>query len=465
MRKPRRALVAILLLGQIAGPLSLWGAPAARAEDNGVGLRPAMGWSSWSFMRHDPTAAKVEATARAMVTSGLARVGYRYVNVDDFWYICPGPQGPDVDRYGRWVPNSSFPRGPHGENGIQVVAAYVHSLGLKFGLYVTPGISEQAVINNSQILKPDGRPSGYTADQIAELKMSEHNYNCGGMVGINYSSPGGQDFIDSWADEFTSWGVDYLKLDGVGSSDIHDVESWSRALRQTGRAVHLELSNRLNIGYASTWQDYSNGWRTGGDIECYCGPAGASYPLTDWANVEARFDQVADWQPYGRPGAFNDYDSIEVGNGSNDGLTVPERQAQLSLWALASSPLILGTDLGHLNPTDLSLLENTEVIGVDQDTIDASRLAETPQTQIFAKLEKNGDVVVGLFNTSAKSERITTTALVLGLRGGRHRAYQLANLWERTSTQTAGTIAAYVAPHGVALYRVTVAHPSVPSRH
>ena len=86
-----------------------------RAEGNGVGLTPPMGWSSWSFLRRDPTEAKVEAEAKALVSSGLAKVGYHYVNLDDFWYICPGSQGPKVDRYGRWVPNPvTFPPGPSG---------------------------------------------------------------------------------------------------------------------------------------------------------------------------------------------------------------------------------------------------------------------------------------------------------------------------------------------------------------
>ena len=173
-----------------------------------------------------------------------------------------------------------------------------------------------------------------------------------------------------------------MKLDGVGSFDIPDVVAWSRALRQSGRPVHLELSNSLDINKTSVWEKYANGWRTGGDIECYsCEGGGTSYPLTDWANVKARFSQVAKWRPYGEPGAFNDYDSIEVGNGQNDGLTVPERQAQLSLWALASSPLILGTDLTFLDATDLALLKNTAVIAVDQDAIDASRIAEASTSQ------------------------------------------------------------------------------------
>jgi alpha galactosidase A-like protein/alpha galactosidase C-like protein/alpha-galactosidase-like CBM13-containing protein/alpha-galactosidase-like protein len=448
MRRLIRALIAALPLVPLGLVAVLAGAPAAQAEDNGVGLTPALGWSSWSFIRHDPTAADIEAQARAMKSSGLAGVGFQYVNVDDFWYECPGSQGPNVDSYGRWVIDpAKFP--PDGtENGIQAVADYVHHLGLKFGLYVTPGISAQAVAQNTPI-----QGTSYTADQIAEPSVSEHNYNCGGMVGIDYSKPGAQAFIDSWANEFASWGVDYIKLDGVGSFDIPDVQAWSQALQQTGRPIHLELSNSLAISDASTWAQYSNGWRTGGDIECYgCEPSGSSYPLTDWANVESRFNQVAQWQPYGGPGAFNDYDSLELGNGSNDGLTPAERQTQMSLWALAASPLILGTDLTHLDPLDLSYLTNRSVLSVDQDSIDASRVADSSTAQVFAKPEKSGDVVVGLFNTSSQSEVVSTTAAAVGLPAS--SAYLLNDLWRHRLSESGPAIAADVPAHGVALLRV-----------
>jgi hypothetical protein len=450
-----RGLVAVLAAVPFAAVATVSVAPAASAEDNGVGPTPALGWSSWSFVRSDPTAAKIEAQATAMKTSGLTGVGFQYVNLDDYWYQCPGSQGPNVDQYGRWVIDpAKFP--PDGSvNGIQVVANYVHHLGLKFGLYVTPGISKQAVADNTPI-----EGTSYTADEIATT-TTENNYNCGGMVGIDYSKPGAQAFINSWADQFASWGVDYLKLDGVGSFDIPDVQAWSQALRQTGRPIHFELSNSLNIADASTWAQYSNGWRTGGDIECYACETGSNYPypLTDWANVESRFDQVAAWQPYGGPGAFNDYDSLEVGNGSNDGLTPDERQTQMSLWALGASPLILGTDLTNLDPTDLSYLKNRAVLSVDQDSIDASRIVDTGTAQVFTKTERGGDVVVGLFNTSTQGEVVSTTASAAGLPAG--SGYVLDNLWSHQLTETGGTIAADVPPHGVALFRVQPTKPPV----
>jgi alpha-galactosidase len=436
-------LIAVAGLAVAAGP-----GPRVLAENNGLAVSaPLMGWSSWSFLRNDPTAAKVEAEASALQSSGLKSAGYSYVNLDDFWYDCPGSQGPDVDQYGRWVTNATtFP--PDGsENGIEVVANYVHSLGLKFGIYVTPGISAQAVAQNTPI---DG--TSYTAGDIA-TSSSENNYNCGGMVGINYSKPGAQTFINSWADEFASWGVDYVKLDGVGAGDIPDVQAWSTALQQAGRPMALELSNSLAISDAETWSSLANGWRTTGDIECYCGSGGSSYPLTDWANVSGRFNAAASWQPYGGPGGWNDYDSIEVGNGSNDGLTVPERQTQLSLWSLASAPLILGTDLTSLDSTDLGLLKNSAVIAVDQDGIPADRVIDSGNEQVFDKRPGNGTWDIGVFNTDTSASQTFSVSLAqLGLSG----SASVTDLWSGAALGTAsGTFTTTVPAGGVTLISAT----------
>ncbi|MGW1622145.1 glycoside hydrolase family 27 protein [Streptomyces sp. NPDC002172] len=425
---------------------SATGVRPTHSYDNRAGLKPLLGWSSWSFVRRDPTARTVEAQARALKDSGLAKNGFVYVNLDDFWYECPGSRGPDVDRYGRWVTDPAKFPAVDGKNGIQVVADHVHSLGLKFGLYVTPGISEQAVVKDTPI---DGTP--YHARDIATT-TTEKNYNCGGMVGIDYAEPGAQAFIASWADQFAGWGIDYLKLDGVGTGDEQDVRAWSEALRRTGRPIHLELSNDLDIGNAATWAGLSNGWRTGSDVECYCGPGGSSYPLTTWAKVASRFDRVAAWAPYGAPGGHNDYDSLEIGNGDDDGLTPDERRTQMSLWSLAASPLVLGTDLTRLDPADLALLGNTDVLAVDQDGIDAERISSAPGSQVFAKAEPGGDIVVGLFNTGSAAREIVTTAAALGLPSA--RAYTLRDLWSHRTTGSSGRVAADVPPHGVVLYRI-----------
>jgi alpha-galactosidase len=442
-RWSRLAGAVVLTAGAAAG-LALPTAPRALAENNGLAISaPLMGWSSWSFLRNHPTAAAIEAEAVALKSSGLAARGYDYVNLDDFWYQCPGSQGPNVDGYGRWVTDTSRFPASGSVNGIQAVASYVHNLGLKFGLYVTPGISKQAVAQNTPI-----RGTSDTAAQIATTS-GENNYNCGGMTGINYSAPGAQAFINSWADELASWGVDYVKLDGVGSFDLPDVQAWSAALKQTGRPIALELSNSLNIADGTTWSALANGWRTTGDIECYCGSGGSSYPLTDWGNVSGRFDSAASWQPYGGPGGWNDYDSVEVGNGSNDGLTAPERQSQLSLWSLASAPLLLGSDLTSLDSGDLALLQNSAVIAVDQDGIPADRIIDSGSEQVFDKRQPNGTWDIGVFNTDTSASHTFSVSLAqLGLAG----SASLTDLWSGASLGTSpGTFTTTVAPGGVTL--------------
>ncbi len=445
-RKARILIALALATGPAALLIGAVGSPAAMAESNGVGLTPALGWSSWSFIRHDPTAAKIDAQADAMKSSGLAAAGFQYVNVDDFWYQCPGSQGPNVDANGRWVTDATKFPASGSTNGIQVVADHVHADGLKFGLYVTPGISSQAVAKNTPILG-----TSFHADDIATT-TGEKNYNCKGMVGIDYSKPGAQAFINSWANEFASWGVDYVKIDGVGTSDVPDVQAWSAALKQTGRPIHLELSNNLNISAASTWQQYSNGWRTGGDIECYsCESGGSSYPLTAWSSVQSRFAQVANWQPYGGPGAFNDYDSTELGNGSNDGLTAPERQSMMSLWAMGASPLILGTDLTNLDSTDLSYLKNAAVLAVDQDSIDASRIVSNANQQVYSKTEPDGSVVIGLFNYSGTASQTDTVSLSAA---GVHSATTATDLWTGKSIGTiSGSYSVNLGPGAVQLIK------------
>ena len=439
------ALVAVSL---IAATLAV-GVQNAKAEDNGVGQTPVLGWSTWSFIRMHPTAAKVEAQASAMRDSGLQKVGYEYINLDDFWYECPSSAGPNVDSYGRWVTDASKFPAQGDTNGIKAVADYIHSLGLKFGIYTTPGISKQAVAKNTPI-----KGSQYTAAQIAEPSAKQYNYNCKGMVGIDYSKPGSQEYTNSWAEMFASWGVDYIKIDGMQNSNEADVKAWSTAIRQSGRPMVLDVTQgSFTTAIAPTLMKYANQWEFAPDVECYsCEKNDSSYPLTRWKEVEKRFTYIAEWQSYPSPGGFNDYDSIEVGNGSDDGLTPDERQTQLSLWALGSSPFILGVDLTHLDQQDLQYLKNAAVLAVDQDSIAAKRVVNTGPQQVFTKKEANGDVIVGLFNTGSKAETVSVSASAAGL-AANAGGYSLDDLWTGKTTKTDSTISATVPSHGVVLYR------------
>ena len=455
-------------------------ASTAQAEAGGVDQTPVMGWSSWSFLRMGIDTAEIEAEANALVTTGLAAAGYRYVNIDDNWYECPGPQGPDVDQYGRWVINSTEFPSVGADNGMQVVSQYVHGLGLKFGVYETPGISDQAVAENTPILG-----TSYDADDIATT-TAENNYNCGGMTGINYSAPGAQAYVDSVVDQLASWGVDYIKLDGITNSNVPDIQAWSAAIKQSGRPMVLNITQgSYTIKIAPELEQYANQWEFAPDIEINGPDEGSAdacnappftgclsvFPLTSFAHWKDRFNDVAKWQPYGGPGGFNDYDSIEVGDGTaNSGMSLAAEQSQLSLWALGSAPLILGSDLtsavtnaygtsSGLDPTDFRMLTNGNMVEIDQDAIDASRIYDVGSAQIFAKTERSGDGIVGLFDTStnlsAANDTISTTPAAIGVASSTH-GYLVQNVWTGAISflGPSSSITASVPSEGVALYRV-----------
>jgi len=443
--------LALAASGLAASDVALSAPPAHADGNNTLGATPLMGWSNWSYIGDDPTTAKIEAQAAALKSSGLLAAGYQYMNVDDFYYLC-NSNGPEVDANGRWATDPSKFPSDGSTPGMEALGNYIHAEGEKFGMYVTPGIAENAVKANSPVAG-----TSYTADEIATT-TSETNYNCGDMVGLNYSNPGAQDFINSWADELASWGVDYVKLDGVGASDIADVQAWSTALKQTGRPMWLELSNALPIANASTWSSLANGWRTTGDIECYsCWSGGVDTtnpvrtPLTDWSNVALRFDSAAAWAPHVGPGGWNDLDSLEIGNGGNDGLTVPQRQSTMTLWSMADSPLVLGTNLTDLDSTDLAMLTNKAVISVDQDGVAAGRIVDDGDNQVFSKRESNGDYVIALYNTSTTA---TSTVSVPLSAAGITGSVTATDLWTGASTGSiSGTYSVALGPGAVKLIR------------
>lgn len=419
----------------------------------GTDLQPVLGYSTWSYLRLGVSTEKDEAEALALHDSGLQALGYDYFNQDDGWYQCPGPQGPNVDAYGRWVTDEQlFPPGPDGENGIAALAGYVHGLGLRFGIYVTPGISKQAVAADTPILG-----TGYNADEIATGRR-ENNYNCGGMVGIDYARPGAQAFVDSIVDELAGWGVDYIKLDGITDADAPDIAAWSEAIRQSGRPMQLDVTEgHFTTALAGALEEYATQWEYSPDIECYECERGASpYPLTDYRNVKKRFAALRTWHELSgsRFDAYTDFDSVEVGNCEDDGLSVPARETVLSLWSLASSPLIVGASLTDLCPADLALLENAAVLRVDQDGLVASPVAHGRDDQVIAKTVAAGDVVVGLFDTAAKPRSVSTTASALGLEAC-PQGYALENLWTGQHTDSAARITQQVPAQGVALLEVT----------
>ncbi|MDH6109835.1 alpha-galactosidase [Kitasatospora sp. MAP12-15] len=438
-----RPALALALVAAAAPAALLAAAPAqAQAQANGVALTPPMGWSSWSFLRKNPTEANIEAQAKAMSTTGLVAHGYKYVNIDDFWYLNPATT---VDAYGRWATDPS-----HFPNGMGAVGSYVHNLGEKYGMYLTPGIPVAAYNQNT----PIQGTSFHARDIVSNTLSYETNYNfgTGSMYYIDYAKnpAAAQAYLNSWADQLASYGVDYLKIDGVGDWDIPDIQHWSQALNQTGRPIHLELSNSLDIKNAPTWQQSANGWRIDGDVECYC--SASSYPLTDWTNVAYRFGDAPDWAGYAGSGGWNDLDSVEVGNGGNDGLTPDERQSQLTLWSIEGAPLLLGTDLTSMDSGDLGLLTNDEVLAVDQAGHPARPVDRLTQQQVWSAPNGDGSYTVALFNLTGSAAPVTARWSDVGFSG----SASVRDLWSHTELGSAnGTFSATIPAHGSRLLKVT----------
>lgn len=377
--------------------------PAHNTKNASLGQHPYMGWSSWSFVRGKPTEEKIKAQAQAMIDAGLPEFGYRYVNIDSGW-------SDGYDEHGIPKPNlTTFPDGMDG------MAAWLHDRGLKFGIYLGPGIQPKLYGANPVIAGTNVHLQDVTDKSLPGSTLK-------GTYKLDMSKAAARAYINSIVAQFGQWKVDFVKLDFVGpgggnlpADNREEVRQWHLAIVRSGRPIWLELSNYLSIDQAALWRANANGWRIENDIECYaCGrstdPAVKGH-LTDWSTrVVDRFADVRQWYPYAKPGGWNDLDSLEIGNGEKDGITPTERQTVFILWAISCAPLYLGTDLTHLDADDLKLIKNADIIAVDQRGIAATPLdiqsLRNRERQAWINLYPDGSAVLSLFNLGPDTAQV-----------------------------------------------------------
>ncbi|MBO0812151.1 MAG: glycoside hydrolase family 27 protein [Microlunatus sp.] len=404
-----------------------------------------MGWSSYSMEVYSGdggnwiTADQVIAQSDAMHQK-LQPYGYDYINVDAGWTD-------HADDYGRPAPSSKlFP------DGLQKVIDHVHANGQKFGVYLIPGISHDLYDNP----RPIYNSPGCTTRDIVQQPLQQADY-WGIGYRIDFSNPCAQKYVDSIADQLASWGVNFVKFDSVtpgsGVSDLSldardDVAAWSAALHRHG--IWFELSWALDINYAKYWQQYADGWRVEWDVECYC----TKTALTTWQNIARLFPRAADWWRYAGPNVgWNDLDSLDVGNGSMDGLTQDERRTAATLWAISAAPMSVGNDLTRLDSFGLGLLTNPEVIAVDQAGVPAEPVSTSTNHQVWYAQNPDGSYTVALFNLGSTSADITANWSDLGISG----PADVRDLWARKSLgkYDTGYVGQDIPVHGVRLLRVT----------
>ncbi|WP_330284471.1 NPCBM/NEW2 domain-containing protein [Streptomyces sp. NBC_00588] len=399
-RSPRRRIVglltaSLLCTAGLAAPAVAAPAaePAAPALDDGLALTPPMGFNNWNSTncRAEFNESMVKGIADLFVEKGLKDAGYQYVNLDDCWAL------PERDADGKLVPDPvRFP------NGIKAVADYVHSKGLKLGIYTSAG---------TKTCNSAGFP---------------------GALGHEYSD----------AQQFADWGVDYLKYDNCNNQGVDAKLRYTTmrdALKATGRPIVYSI---CEWGENKPWQwaaDVGHLWRTTGDIS------------DNWGSMLGILKQNLPLAEYAGPGHWNDPDMLEVGNG---GMTDTEYRTHFSMWSVMAAPLLIGSDLRTASQETFDILDNKEVIAVDQDPLGKQGAVVSSEggRWVVSKEMKDGSRAVALFNESGTAQRIATTAAAVGL--PQASAYTLRDLWQHKSYNTAGTISATVPAHGTVLVRV-----------
>ena len=345
----------------------------------------------------------IKGMADAVVKSGMKEAGYIYVNIDDCWQV-------SRDANANIVPDPQ--RFPH---GMKAVGDYIHSLGLKFGVYSDAGTKTCG-----------GRPGG---------------------LGHEY-----QDAL-----QYASWGVDYLKYDWCNTTTQDPKASYENiraALDATGRPIVLSICE-WGDGKPWLWGKEVGGnlWRTTGDINDRFGGQEKWPDGSCCSNgVLAILDQEAPLQSYAGPGHWNDPDMLEVGNG---GMTDTEYRSHFSLWAILAAPLIAGNDLRSMRPEIHDILTNKEVIAIDQDPLgrQGRRVAQHGDTEVWAKQMRDGSRAVILLNRGAGEQEVAVQWEELGYT--RNIPASVRDLWQHKDLgKFSGKFSARVASHGVVMVTV-----------
>jgi alpha-galactosidase len=382
--------------------------------DDALALTPPLGWNSWNAWGNTVTAERVKASADGMVKSGLHRQGYTYINIDDVWeggLRRPGPhdQAAGRDANGDPTTNENFP-------DMKGLVDYIHSLGLKAGIYSSPGPR--------------------TCQGLAATYQHEE-----------------QD-----ARAYARWGFDYLKYDwcsynGIAPSPTLEdrkkpYKMMGDILKKLDRDVIFSIC-QYGAGNVWEWGNEVGGhlWRMTGDIR------------DDWPSMSGIGFQQTGREQYSGPGGWNDTDMLVVGmvgwsQGSRPtNLTPDEQITHMSLWSLQAAPLLIGADLSKIDEWTTNILGNREVLAVNQDVLGkaAGRKMSDGWVEVWARPLEDGTMAVGLFNRSPETATVTAKFSDLGLSGSQ----PVRDLWQQKDLgRVQNEFSASVPRHGAVLVKI-----------
>jgi len=349
---------------------------------------PPMGWNSWNKFACAISDPLIRQIADAMVTTGMKDAGYEYVTLDDCWQL-------PVRQNGHLVPNpETFP------NGIKPLADYLHSKGLKLGIYSDRG------------------------------RLTCEN------------KAGSYDHETTDAQDFAAWGVDYVKYDNCNpaflSNEIEDFRRMRECLNNCGRPMVFSI---CCWGFEDWMPTIGDLWRTTGDIK------------DNWARMVELVDANQQYASYSSPSHWNDPDMLEIGNG---GMTDVEYRSQFNLWAIMAAPLIAGNDLRNMSQATMETLTNKEVIAVDQDPLGQQGTQVESSGQgllVYAKNLSDPHVKsVVLFNRTNNGSPITVHWKTIGLADGQAK---VRDLWmHKDLGEFKDEYKVYVPSHGSTMLKI-----------
>lgn len=379
------------------------------AQKFNLAQTPPMGWNSWNTFACDINEKLIRETADAMVSSGMKDAGYQYINLDDCWHGQRDAQGfihEDPIR---------FP------SGIKALADYVHSKGLKIGIYSDAG-----------------------------------SQTCGGKPGSR-----GHEYQD--AITYASWGIDYLKYDWCNTDGLKAEEAYKTmrdAIYSAGRPMVFSL---CEWGENKPWlwaANIGHSWRTTGDIT-NCWDCELSYGSWSKQSIMSIVDKQMEIRRFAGPGHWNDPDMLEVGNG----LSPAENKAHFSLWCMLAAPLIAGNDIRNMTPEVRDVLTNPEAIAINQDAlgIECFKMYRKGNFEVYAKPLANNEVAICFLNRGDAPISIDFNWKYFPVNDGNFNknydfastTYMLHDCWLHKDTGTTATsYKSILQPHDVILFRL-----------
>lgn len=395
-----------------------------------IALTPPIGWNGWNSWARNIDEEKVIASANAMVSKGLSQHGWTYINIDDAW------QGQRGGRFNAIQPNEKFPR-------FQEMINYIHSLGLKVGVYSTPWISSYAGYPGAS----SNQANGFFPDSVRDNKRA-------------YRYIGKYRFEEQDAKQMAAWGIDYLKYDW--RLEVPSAERMSDALKQSGRDILYSISNSAPFAQVQDWARLTNSYRTGPDIR------------DSWNSLYTSAFTLDKWSPYGGPGHWNDPDMMILGDVTTGSelhasrLTPDEQYSHVSLFSLLSAPMLIGCPIEKLDDFTLNLLTNDEVIAINQDPLGkpARLISEEDGVQVWLKSLEDGSYAIGLFNVAdfGKTPQSyfrwgdePSKAFTLDLkRTGLPHRYTFRDVWrQKVLGEYKGEFKTTIPHHGVVMLKLT----------